>query len=198
MTEVVHVTDTPGAAEAVGEVIATAFHPGAAQVWAVPPEDIREQVCPPYFAMFAEHAFTYGDVYATSDMSAVGVWFRNTEPYPDPPNLVERAVEIAGPYAERLLAVGDALAARHPHGEPHHYLNFLAVLPGHQGKGLGALLLDAHHGAVDKAGLPAYLEASSLRSRAFYLRHGYHDLGDPIDIPNGGPPMYPMWRPAQS
>jgi hypothetical protein len=69
------------------------------------------------------------------------------------------------------------------------------VLPGHQGRKTGTRLLEEYHRGLDEAGIPAYLEASSTRSRRLYLRHGYQDLGDPIFMPDG-PPMFPMWRPS--
>lgn len=45
----------------------------------------------------------------------------------------------------------------------------------------------------DREGLPAYLEASSARSRRLYERLGFHFLGRAVALPDG-PPMYPMWR----
>ncbi|QYN34952.1 hypothetical protein K1T35_42510 [Pseudonocardia sp. DSM 110487] len=48
---------------------------------------------------------------------------------------------------------------------------------------------------ADADGLPAYLEATSLRSRSLYERHGFRDAGDPIQLPDG-PSLWPMWRPT--
>ena len=46
--------------------------------------------------------------------------------------------------------------------------------------------------------VPAYLEAAEPRSRELYLRHGYADRADgPFRFPDGGPPMWPMWREPQ-
>ena len=39
----------------------------------------------------------------------------------------------------------------------------------------------------------AYLEASDERTRDLYLRHGYTDHGEAIELPDG-PSMYPMVR----
>jgi GNAT superfamily N-acetyltransferase len=69
----------------------------------------------------------------------------------------------------------------------------LAVSPGRQGQGTGTALLRAYHQMLDKARVPAYLEASDLRTRQFYLRHGYTDHGRPVQLPDG-PLMYPLWR----
>ena len=45
----------------------------------------------------------------------------------------------------------------------------------------------------DDEGIPAYLEASTERSRALYLRHGFEVLNE-IRMPGDGPPMWRMWR----
>ena len=42
-------------------------------------------------------------------------------------------------------------------------------------------------------GIAAYLEASDERTRDLYLRHGYTDHGESIELPDG-PSMYPMVR----
>ena len=45
---------------------------------------------------------------------------------------------------------------------------------------------------ADRAGHPAYLEATSARNKALYERHGFHAAA-PFAVA-GGPPMWPMWR----
>jgi len=48
---------------------------------------------------------------------------------------------------------------------------------------------------LDRTGSPAYLEASSPRTRDLYLAHGYVlRPGAPFHLPGSGPPMWPMWR----
>jgi GNAT superfamily N-acetyltransferase len=73
------------------------------------------------------------------------------------------------------------------------HLAILAVRPGWQGQGTGTVLLGSYHQALDRDRTPAYLEASDLRTRRLYLRHGYADHGPPIEL-LGGPLMYPIWR----
>ena len=59
-----------------------------------------------------------------------------------------------------------------------------------------ASALLAHTLAVaDAAGAPAYLEATSPRSRALYERFGFEVLAE-MRAP-GGPPMWAMWRRAR-
>lgn len=49
----------------------------------------------------------------------------------------------------------------------------------------------------DREGTPAYLEASSARSRGLYERLGFTFTGRAVDLPEG-PPMWPMWREPQA
>jgi hypothetical protein len=44
----------------------------------------------------------------------------------------------------------------------------------------------------DREEMPAYLEASSPRSRACYERSGF-EATDELVLPDG-PPLWPMWR----
>ena len=103
---------------------------------------------------------------------------------------------MTGRWAERFAAFDVALDARHP--AIAHHLAILAVQPDRQGQGTGAVLLHACHQHLDHdAGALAYLEASDLRTRQNYLRHGNADHRLPIGLP-GGPLMYPMWRQART
>lgn len=81
--------------------------------------------------------------------------------------------------------------------EPHFYLFTIGVVPGAQGKGLGGALLRAGLEQVDRASMPAYLESSKEQNIPLYQRHGFEILDVP-PLPDGCPPIYPMWRPAHS
>ncbi|MEU6795454.1 GNAT family N-acetyltransferase [Nonomuraea wenchangensis] len=97
-----------------------------------------------------------------------------------------------GDSGPRLQALGEALDLRHPR-EPHVYLPCMGVIGGQRGAGLGSAMLRLRLERADADGLPTYLEASSSRSRALYLRHGFADLGEPVRVADG-PPLWPMWR----
>jgi GNAT superfamily N-acetyltransferase len=73
----------------------------------------------------------------------------------------------------------------------------IGVHPNHQGQKIGSTLLDVMHEALDDCGYTAYLQAADERSRRLYLRHGYVDVGPPYQLPEAGPPLYPMLRPPQ-
>jgi predicted N-acetyltransferase YhbS len=83
--------------------------------------------------------------------------------------------------------------AKHPKGPPHWYLAVMGVAPEWQGRGLGSQLMHPGFDEIDGAGVPAYLEASTPRSRALYERHGFRVTGE-MNLPAGGPPIWLMWR----
>lgn len=49
----------------------------------------------------------------------------------------------------------------------------------------------------DERRIGSYLEASSARSRVLYQQLGFEDSGPPIELPDDGPTLYPMYRPPQ-
>jgi GNAT superfamily N-acetyltransferase len=75
----------------------------------------------------------------------------------------------------------------------HEYLAFVGLEPELQGKGLGTALLRPVIERCDRDGVPAYLEASSPRSRTCYLRQGF-EVTEEFEFPRGGPPSWRMWR----
>ena len=92
---------------------------------------------------------------------------------------------------DRLSALSEQMDAHHP-AEPHWYLLAIGVSPDRQGGRLGSALLAHTLAIADDAGAPAYLEATSPRSRALYERHGFVATAE-LALPDG-PPVWPMWR----
>jgi GNAT superfamily N-acetyltransferase len=108
----------------------------------------------------------------------------------DGPARVRAAID---PDNERVELIGRLTAAIHPYGRAHEYLWMIGVAPERQGEGLGTVLIESVLDRCDREGLPAYLEASSARSRRLYERLGFEFTGTVLDLPDG-PPMWPMWR----
>jgi GNAT superfamily N-acetyltransferase len=184
--------DTDG----LSHLIAAAFDPLASSAWLVSDAAERRRVFPPYFRLHVEQALHRGAVEVTQDRMAVALWFPIAPAgLPALDKYEERLAEITGAHVEQFRAFDIAMGERHPHSVQHDYLGILAVHPSRQGQGLGNALLAHHHRQLDHQTppVPTYLEADDLRGRAFYLRHGYRDLGEPIRLP-AGPLTYPMWR----
>ncbi|WP_199537398.1 GNAT family N-acetyltransferase [Spongiactinospora gelatinilytica] len=187
------------AAEAgpVTELIATAFARLAAVSYLVPAVAERHRVMADNFRIFVDHAVGHGRIEVVGEDAApvaAAVWFPRTVPLPEPHDYDRRLVAACGEWTERFRVL-DTLFEKHHPAEPHHHLAFLAVHPSRQNEGLGSTLLRHHHAELGPD-VPAYLEASSARSRALYARHGYQSR-DPFHLPDGTP-FWPMWRPAGS
>ena len=69
----------------------------------------------------------------------------------------------------------------------------MGVVPEAQGRGRGATLLRHMLDRCDAESMPAYLEATTERSRALYALHGF-EVTEELRLPGGGPPLWPMWR----
>jgi GNAT superfamily N-acetyltransferase len=179
-------------------LLAEAMGDGLVARWLMPEASTRHQSAPAYFEIFAEHAVRYGEIYTSADqetgeLSGVALWFPFTTLIPGPADYDHRLKDASGSAFDRARDLDAALEAHHPM-DPHHYLAFLAVRPDRQSRGIGSALLDRHHGRLDDAGIPAYLEANDPRNRELYLRHGYRDRAAAIRLPDGGPRIWPMWR----
>lgn len=189
----------PADAAALSQVIADAFLDLPPARWLIPGEAVRAAVFPGYFRIFVDLAMTGGTVHTVPDRSAVAMWLPVGADGPGPPgeDYDARLAAVTGPWAPRFTAFDTALDEHHLTGTAHQYLAIMAVHPTAQGRGIGTALLRAQHSVLDQAGIPAYLEASAVRNRALYLRHGYILRPDaPFYLPEYGPPMWPMIRPA--
>jgi GNAT superfamily N-acetyltransferase len=180
----------------ITDLVAAAMWDGPVARWLNSDPAVRQRESRGYFEIFVEHAVRYGEVYATADsdtgrLSGVALWFPFTSLIPAPVDYDRRLKEVAGPAFDRARELDAALEAHHPL-DPHHYLAFLAVHPDDQNRGIGSALLDRHHARLDRADIPAYLEANDPRNRDLYLRHGYVCRSE-IRLPDG-PPLWPMWR----
>jgi GNAT superfamily N-acetyltransferase len=177
----------------LSQVIADAFADLAVSRWLIPDQAARHRIFPGYFRLYVEHALADGIVCTTPGQDAVALWLpAGEQPAPPSEGYDERLTALTGPWIDRFRAFDQALEVRHPTGFAHHHLAILAVRPHRQGHGIGSALLRAHHAALDRYGIPAYLEASDLRTRRFYRAYGYADWGGPLAFP--GAVMYPMAR----
>lgn len=93
----------------------------------------------------------------------------------------------------RITTATALTAARHPE-EPHIFLSSMGALPQHRGQGAGGALIDWGIDYAHDLALPIYLEASTPQSRTLYLRKGFIDHGEPIELPQHGPVLQPMSR----
>ena len=181
----------------VARVLGAAFLDDPVFTWLVPDRAALEAVIVPIFdafvAAFARHDESWVAVDAGTAVGGAlwappGVEAIHPD---DEPALGAELAGLRGVDLERMATCLEAFESVHP-SEPAWYLNFLGVDPARQGQGTGAALLREVLDRADTAGEAAYLEATSLRNRALYERHGFRCTGE-IVLPNG-PTAYAMWR----
>ncbi|WP_066367113.1 GNAT family N-acetyltransferase [Herbidospora mongoliensis] len=166
--------------QTVVDVLTEAFTEDPIVRWLFPEPDQRAERLAGFYRTLLTHPAA--EVYLAGDEGA-SVWLTMTA---GPPPHEDHS-------DTRLSALARALDARHPDHEPHLYLACMGVISGRQGAGLGSALLRHRLERADPDGLPAYLEASSPRSRDLYRRHGFEEHGPPVRVADS-PLLWPMWR----
>ena len=78
--------------------------------------------------------------------------------------------------------------------EPHYYLFAIGTDPAQQGRGVGSALLAPMLARCDQERMPAYLESSKPENVPFYRRHGFVEVGAPLQFGGGGVVVTPMRR----
>ncbi|MEV8392114.1 MULTISPECIES: GNAT family N-acetyltransferase [unclassified Streptomyces] len=171
-----------------------AFDDDPVSCWVFPEKAHRHRVHGLFLGVFADVALADGWVDILEDETAMALWLSVPAGLPDEEDdTPARMRAIADPDNERAELVGRLTGAIHPHDRAHAYLLMIAVAPEHQGRGVGRALIESVLERCDREGLPAYLEASSERSRRLYERLGFSFMGSTVDLPDG-PHMWPMWR----
>ncbi|MGW6839539.1 GNAT family N-acetyltransferase [Streptomyces sp. NPDC054958] len=183
--------------DAVARLLDEAFRTDPVSSWVFPDPEHRAAVHGKFLGVFVDVALEEGRIDYAVDGSAAALWLRI--PAGDPEgeavedDVPARMRAVADPDNERCELVGRLTGAVHPTAEEHEYLLMIAVAPGRQGQGLGGELIAPVLERCDREGVPAYLEASSERSKGLYERLGWELTGDPVRLPDG-PLMWPMWR----
>jgi GNAT superfamily N-acetyltransferase len=75
-------------------------------------------------------------------------------------------------------------------------LSFVATHDDHRGKGIGEQLLAQNLARIDTEHFPAYLESSNPKNMDRYRRLGFEPRSE-FSMPDNGPPVTTMWRPAR-
>lgn len=140
---------------------------------------------------FGGRAFDHGTAHSLEDCVAVALWL--------PPGVGPDGETVMGLMRESMddqtfndiNGVFEQMDELHPNDD-HWYLPLMGVDPVAQGRGLGTTLLRHALKTCDSDGLPAYLEATSPRSRDLYARHGFNI----VEIIQAGtsPPLWAMLR----
>jgi GNAT superfamily N-acetyltransferase len=182
-----------GDRDRVARLLDEGFFHDPVSSWIFPDEEYRRRTHKVLMGAFVDMALAEGYVDMTDDGSAAALWMpvpAEPEEDPDGPAAFRAAIDPAN---ERIEQVARITGASHPTGTAHDYLMLIAVSPALTGQGLGTALLTSALDRLDRASRPAYLEASSVRSRGLYERLGFRPTGASVLLP-GGPEMHPLWR----
>ncbi|QLE71155.1 GNAT family N-acetyltransferase [Streptomyces rectiverticillatus] len=206
----------PEERDAISLLLGESFMEDPVSGWVFPDEAHRRAVHPAFFGVFLDAALRDGWVDVADDLSAAALWIpvrvdagggagegaggdedQGDEGQADEGQADDEISELlamADPENDRARIVAELTEAAHPGDRAHYYLPTIVAAPGRRGEGRGRALLTAVLDRCDEEGMPAYLEASNARSRGLYERLGFVLTGTPIDLPDGGPRMWPMWR----
>jgi GNAT superfamily N-acetyltransferase len=181
-------------------VLARAFFDDPVFTWVLRGDIRRMRVLRQGFELFLRRVWlAEEETYTTAATAGVAAW--------EPPGawklglgqqlrLLPRMLAAFARHSPRVLRALTVLEAGHPaepEHAPHYYLSFLGVDPPWQGRGLGGALLAPVLGRCDHDGMAAYLEASTMRSRALYERNGF-TVTEEFKLGRGAPAQWRMWR----
>ena len=180
-------------------VLARAFEDDPVSAFVLPDRSTRRRRLEAlYRLLFVPDALRDDGCYTTADRGCVALWKPADAPRPsllEALRLAPGLARVLGRQTPRALRVLTYMEAQVPQ-EPHSHLVLLGTDPRWQGQGLGSLVLRETLAPLDRERVPAYLEASTPRSRALYLRHGFAVMNE-VRLPGGGPPLWRMWRDPQ-
>lgn len=186
--------------EAAAEALALAFADDPCWAHLLRDPGTRAERLLAYFTAEIESLVPeYRQVWITDDGSGAAVWARPASWRVPLSQTLHEARPMARVFGWRLpLALRAQLRfeRHHPRSPRHWYLHYLGVEPRRQGRGLGGALLSPVLEQCDREGMPAYLEASTDRSRMLYERNDF-TLSGTFDMPAKGPPVREMWREPQ-
>ncbi len=166
----------------LAELLALAFEKDPFYVYITPDPAARMAVLRWWMTVFLRHGLRRGEVHLTGtleDPTGVAIWLGPKSPVPSS-FWVAWSGLILGPFKMgwkgfvRMFRTTDAWQKLHrQERRPHWYLNFLAVHPRHQGRGLGRTLIGAVSARADSAGLHCYLETCTEINVRIYRRSGF-------------------------
>lgn len=190
-------TATAGDVPRLASALADAFIDDPVFTWMLPGSlRLKARLRAMFTAELEQYGLPQGTVWTTAGCdSAVVALPPGAWQMPESITLTQ-ALMWARAFGRRLrlaARVQRAMEERHLR-EPHFYVRIIGVRTALQGQGLGSALMQPTLRRADSAELPTYLEASSERSAALYERLGFQHM-NVLELPDGGPPVWPMYRP---
>ncbi len=183
----------------IAAALADAFFDDPVMSWILVDEESRTRRLTGMFdVLLRGHYLRLGTVWTTSEHAGASLWAPPGKAIIPALTVLRHSPRLLRALGRRALLALRALShvEQHHPKEPHWYLGVLGTRPADQGKGIGSALLGPVLGRCDDNGARAYLESSKESNIAFYSRHGFEVTGE-IQLPFGGPTVWPMWRDPQ-
>ena len=165
-----------------GATLGRAFQDDPVWTAAFPEPDVRPDVLAAMFTGLAKATIAGGGFAETTpgiDAAALwlppgrdlGVWAMVKSGF----SLPRFVMRLSAADRKRLMAVLRQLDGRRKvlMPEPHWYLSAVGVDPGHQGEGLGTMLVRSGIEKAEEEGAPLYLETETEGNVGFYRRLGF-------------------------
>lgn len=193
---------------AIRAVLARAYLADPLIEWIFPDSALRVEATAAWLGLFVEHHLPAGrvqiieeaDVVLQAGVDAVAVWRMPDDPPPAGDTLPTTGGLLAALIGtDRAEAVGTglhAIASVTPTG-PYAYLQFLAVHPERQRRGLGTALLREGITQAARHGVGVHLETTNPANLVFYRAHGF-DVTETFRLVPDGPELWAMYRPPTS
>jgi ribosomal protein S18 acetylase RimI-like enzyme len=176
-----------------------AFDDDPLMMWIFPDEAMRRRRLPRLFAVLLRRHYLAGratELVADGDQILGGaMWAVPGRRAPPVWRQLAAVPSMAWALGSRLAVAAEASAVTsrtHPQ-EPHWYLSGIGTEPARQRTGVGGLLLTSRLSRCDATGMTAYLESSKWSNVGYYERFGFAVTGE-IQVPGGGPTLWPMTR----
>ncbi len=180
----------------VADALADAFWTDPVMSWILREEDSRSRRLARLFGVqLRGHYLPLGTVWTTPGTAGAALWAPPGHAIIPPTTILRYLpdmIRALGRHSLRAVRTLNHVERQHPK-EAHWYLGMLGTRPAAQGKGIGSALLAPVLDRCDAEGIPAFLESSKHANIAFYGRHGFEVTGE-IELPFGGPTVWPMWR----
>ena len=157
------------------DLITLAFAADPLARWCLPDVDRYLRIMPRWIDAFAGSGLARGATFVSDGLEGAAMWLPPGVG-PDLEAMMRIIDESADERVPELLSVLEQMSRFHP-GEPCWYLPLIGVDPMMQGRGFGGMLMRHAAARCDAEGMTAYLESSSPRNMALYLRHGFEVMG---------------------
>lgn len=178
--------------------LARAFHTDPAFLWMFPDERTRAARLERFFAWVLDDMARSDLILTGEGGGAVTVWRLPGHATAQRPRSLRElflGLSIFGTRLVRAMELAAAIQHHLPAGQDYLYLNFAAVDPALQGRGLGPQTIQRGLETADRLGVPTCLETCTPHNVALYRRMGF-DVIQHWNVPKGGPAFWTMSRPV--